>query len=116
MSWTISKTPLTDKLMEGLTLSNVGNLKYSKRRENGNYDDIILQISARSRRGNNLLEEMKRQAIDLREKIVDNLRENIKDQMQDNTIVDYSSLFDLNVVSSLENRIQNLEKLCNVLL
>ena len=46
-----------------------------------------------------MLDEIKVQAVDLQEKIVENLRENIKEQMQDDTIVD---------------RIENLEKLYNI--
>ena len=52
------------------------------------------------------MEQIKILAVELREKIIDNLRDNIEDQMQKDTIVEYASCFDLTLPISKEDRIE----------
>ena len=61
-----------------------------------------------------LLDEINLLALELREKIGDNLRMNVKDQMQADAIVEFSLCFDLSLTSTLEDRIVNLEKLHSI--
>ena len=87
------KTPLTDSFLDGLSLSNVGNVIYQKDNSgDNNHHHILLNISPQGRRGNasDILGDIKILVAELREKIVENLRHNIKDEMQSGTIVEFS--------------------------
>ena len=71
----------------------------------------MLKTQSRGRRGGtNVLEEIKVLAADLTEKIVGNLRDNIQDQMQEDTIVEYASCFDLTLHVSKGDRIELVRK------
>ena len=109
------KSPLADRFLNGLAMDEYGNVVYYVDTANGK-QNITLNTSARPRRRGirNLVEEIKVQAAELREKMTDNLRTNVQDQMQEDSIVEYSSCFDLSLTCSLEDRLENLEKLHNI--
>ena len=57
------------------------------------------------------MEKIQREAQDLKKDIIKNLIENIEDQSQADTIVEYASYFDMNRELSLEERVELLKNL-----
>ena len=109
-------TPLTDKFLDSLKEDEQGNIVVSvlaDSAESVQQHDILLQYPHKPRRGTVLKksEIIKEEAADLKKQIIENLIENISDQSQVNTIVEFSSLFDLKRQIELEERIEYLKKL-----
>ena len=57
------------------------------------------------------MEKIKRESLMLKEKILGNLKENIVDQNQSGTLVEFTSCFDMNRDLSCNERIELLEEL-----
>ena len=57
------------------------------------------------------VDKIKRESLALKEKILDNLKENIEDQNQPDTLVEFTSCFDMNRDISCDERIDLLKKL-----
>ena len=109
------QTPLTDSFVDGLRFDDFGNILYEKEFGDRGSHHIMIKTQSRVRRGGtNVLEEIKVLAADHREKIVGNLRDNIRDQMQEDTIVEYASCFDLTLHVSKDDRIELARKLYQI--
>ena len=57
------------------------------------------------------VDKIKKESMALKEKILDNLKENIEDQNQSDTLVEFTSCFDMNRDISCDERIDLLKKL-----
>ena len=108
-------TPLFDEFIHGLDVDDYGNVIYEKSIPGKGDHQITLQIQSRPRRGGvNILDQIKNSSAELREKVIDNLRENIQDQMQEDTVVHYASCFDLTLPLAKEDRFDLARKLFRV--
>ena len=98
-------TPLSDEFVHGLKVDEFRNVLYEKSIPGKGFHKITLQTQSRPRRGGvDVLEEIKIKSAELKEKIIDNLKFNIQDQMQNDTIVQYASCFDLTLPLAKEDR------------
>ena len=104
-------TPLLDAFLNGLEEDEHGNLHYAKDIPGQGRHHIKLNTDARPRRGQSKLQLIENESAELREKVTDNLKSNVKDQMQEGTIVEYASCFDLNLPLSKDDRVVLLREL-----
>ena len=90
-----------DKFLDLISEDEFGNIQSSHTTvaEDGSehLHDILLNYNHRPRRGDpaTKIEIIKAEAVELKEKVVSNLVTNIADQSQENTVVEFASLFDL---------------------
>ena len=87
------KTPLFDSFLGGLSEDNYGNVKYEIFDEKGNKNTITLNHQHRpSRRSMSKTELINEESKELKGRIIANLIENVEDQSQKETIVEFASL------------------------
>ena len=108
-------TPLSDAFTHGLDVDEYGNVIYEKLIPGKGTHQITLQTQSRPRRGGvSILDEIKKSSAEIRELVIDNLRENIQDQMQEDTVVQYATCFDLTLPLSKDKRFDLARKLFRV--
>ena len=89
------KTPLLDSFLGGLSEDNYGNVKYEKF-EKHNKNTIILNHQHRpSRKSMSKIEPINEESIELKGRIIVSVIENVEDQSQKGTIVEFASAFDI---------------------
>lgn len=108
-----------DKFLESLFEDDYGNIVV-KTEMGGNTQTITLNTSSRSvrrKKGDQekrKVEEIKEKASDLKNEIVDNLMENVFDQCQSGTLIEFSSAFDLHRTLNLDDRVEYIRQLAEV--
>ena len=86
--------------MGGLSEDNYGNVKYEIFDEKDNKNTITLNHQHRpSRRSMSKTELINEESKELKGRIIANLIENVEDQSQKETIVEFASAFDLSSVT-----------------
>ena len=104
--------PLFDSFSGGLTEDNYGNPKYEKFGEKGNKNTITLNHQHRpSRRSMSKIELINEESKELKRRIIANLIENVEDQSQKETIVQFVSAFDLSKKCDKATRISYIKEL-----
>ena len=106
------KIPLFDSFSGGLTEDNYGNLKYEKFDEKGNKNTITINHQHRSgRRSISKIEFIIEESKEIKGKIIANLIENVDDQSQKGTILEFASAFDLSRKCDIATRSSYLKQL-----
>ena len=106
------KTPLFDSFLGGLSEDNYGNVKYEIFDEKGNKNTITLNHQHRpSRRSMSKIELINEESKELKGRIIANLIENVEDQSQKETIVQFVSAFDLSKKCDKATRISYIKEL-----
>ena len=108
--------PLLSRFLEGLQFDDNGNLSVLVPITADNIHDINLNFNHRPSRGvDNRLEKLKEEAEELKKKIVVNMIDNVNDQAQGDTLIEYASAFDMHrKILDLDQRLVYIEKLGDI--
>ena len=104
------KTPLFDSFIAGLREDDNGNIIYEKDQD-GSKHTITLNYQHRPSRNSNKLDEIRKESNSLKQSIISNLVENVEDQSQKQTIVEFASAFDLSRRCGKDTRINYVKQL-----
>ena len=98
--------------MGGLSEDNYGNVKYEKFHEKGNKSTVTLNHQHRpSRRSMSNTERISEESKELKGRIIANHIENVEDQSQKGTIVEFASAFELSRKCDKATRISYIKEL-----
>ena len=90
------RTHLHDSFLAGLSKDGNGNFLFMNADSSGEKHTIMPRVSSHTNRANkSKIERVIDESKDIKEKTISNLTENIKDQNQRNTIVEFASTLDL---------------------
>ena len=102
-----------NSFIEGLSEDEWGNIVLSTKTTTG--DSHILTLNYTYHPGRrpveNKIEKIKREAVELKDRVLQNLKENIQQQNQADSIVEFASCFDMKQKISCDERIELLVKL-----
>ena len=112
---------LFDSYLEGLEEDDYGNVTLNtvSKSENGEIQTHKLSLNYTHHPGRRVgvetkIEKLKREATLLKDSIILNLKENIQDQNQAGTLVEFASCFDMNRDLSRDDRVALLKELHNI--
>ena len=101
-----------DSFVDGITEDEWGNVLLSTKIPTGENHNLTLNYTHHpGRRAISKVVKIKSDAVDLKDKILENLKSNIEQQNQADTIVEFASCFDMKRKISCDERIELLKKL-----
>lgn len=105
-----------NSFLEGLSEDDWGNIILSTKTSTS--DSHILTLNYTHYQGRRAaeskIEKIKREAVELKDKVLENLKQNIQEQNQADSIVEFASCFDMTRKISCEERIELLMKLHSI--
>ena len=101
-----------NSFIDGITEDEWGNIVLSTKTPTGETHNLTLNYTHHpGRRAISKVDKIKNDAVELKNKILENLKTNIEDQSQSDTIVEFASCFDMKRKITCEERIEYLKKL-----